>query len=110
MPKPTVKQLRLAGPETEISLPFLQGMVNRMMTSFHKYGPVAEADEIDCYSTAWHHMCLYRKDGNTEHLVDAANYLMMEFGKHPDAFRATDADESGGRVRTDGEISVRPNR
>lgn len=110
MPKPTVKQLRLAGPETEVSIPFLQGMVDRMMVSFHKYGPVAEADEIDCYASAWHCMCEYRKDGNTERLMDAANYLMMEYSKNPDAFQATDSEGSVGRVRRTGEISVRPNR
>ena len=52
MPKPTVKQVRLAGPETEISIPFIQGMIDRMMVSFHKYGPVADATHVNYPTTA----------------------------------------------------------
>lgn len=29
--------------ESEVSAPFMQGMVNRMMVSLHKYGKVADA-------------------------------------------------------------------
>jgi hypothetical protein len=43
--------------------------------------------------------------GNTEYLIDAANYCMIEFlyPKHPDAFfRPTDSDESNGRQWNNG--------
>ena len=109
MPKPTVKQVRLAGPETEISIPFIQGMIDRMMVSYHKYGPVADATHVNCPATAWECLAAYHRDGNTEHLIDAANYLMMEFMKNPDNFRPTDSDGSVGRVDDKGVISVRPN-
>ena len=42
------------------------------------------------------------KDGNTEHLVDAANYLMFRF-MYPmpgEGFRATGSSESVGTVGT----------
>lgn len=103
MPKPTVKQLRLAGPESEISVDFLQGMVDRMMVSFHKYGAVAEATEIDNMSSAWQRQAKYHQTGNTEWLMDAANFLMMEFMANPDAFHATDSEsEPVGRIKVTG--------
>lgn len=43
----------------------------------------------------------YQETGNTEYLVDAANYLMFEFmyPQHEKAhFRATDSGESAGIV------------
>ena len=48
----------------------------------------------------------YNSTGNTEYLVDAANYLMFEFmyPQHPKAhFKATDSKDSAGIV----EISVK---
>lgn len=103
---PTQMNLVLAGPESEVSHDFFQYMINRMVTSYHKYGPVAEATTVDCMSSAWQRMAKYHQTGNTEWLVDAANFLMMEFMKHPDGFRATDSDESIGRVRVDGEVNA----
>ena len=49
-------------------------------------------------------LCLdaFKKDGNTEHLVDAANYLMFRF-MYPlpgEEFRATGSSESVGTVGT----------
>lgn len=109
MPKPTSKTLKLAGPESEISMTFLQGMVNRMMVSFHKYGAVAEATDINCLASAWNCIATYHQTDNTEFLIDAANYLMMEFMKYPDKFLATPSEETAGRVHRDGSTSVRPN-
>ena len=42
-------------------------------------------------------LAAYDEDGNTEHLIDAANYCLLEFTEpgHPKAnFRETDSDES----------------
>ena len=57
---------------------------------------------MDALKTA--ELCLdaFKRDGNTEHLVDAANYLMFRF-MYPmpgEAFRATGSSESVGTVGT----------
>lgn len=78
---------------------------NRVEVSFHKYGPAAKnfgEGRVDALETA--QLCLdaFRKDHNTEHLVDAANYLMFRF-KFPlpgEYFKATDSSESVGTVGT----------
>lgn len=78
---------------------------NRVEVSFHKYGPAAKnfgEGRVDALETA--QMCIdaFRKDKNTEHLVDAANYLMFRFS-YPmpgEFFRATGSEESVGTVGT----------
>lgn len=59
-------------------------------------------NRVDALKTA--ELCLdaFKKDGNTEHLVDAASYLMFRF-MYPlpgEEFRATGSDESVGTVGT----------
>ena len=76
---------------------------NRVRTSFYKYGPAREnfgGGRVDALKTA--EMCLeaFKKDHNTEHLIDAANYLMFRF-MYPydgESFRATDDNGSVGTV------------
>lgn len=88
---------------TEISQFFLDGMISRMLVSHDKYGPVANAypEKLDALSSARERINLYRKTGNTEYLMDAANFMMIEF-MHPskeDAFfQGTDDSGSPGRV------------
>ena len=47
-------------------------------------------------------MCIdkFRKTGNTEYLVDAANYMMFRFmfPQGNEYFRATDSGESAGKA------------
>lgn len=73
---------------------------NRMKVSFYKYGPLANnygenlGNAMSSLDT-----CIqdYLKTGNTEKLVDAANYLMIEFmyPKHNTAhFKAMDNEKS----------------
>lgn len=53
-----------------------------------------------------------RKPGNTEYLMDAANFCMIEWmlPSHPEAhFKATDEDGSPGRVSAHGRASRDPN-
>lgn len=90
-------------PPSETSIPFHQGMVDRMAVSFHKYGPVAEAypEKVDAIKSLMARLERYAKDGNTEWLMDVANFAMIEFmhPAHPKAhYRATDSRESPGRV------------
>lgn len=89
-------------PSSEFSEEFVVGMRKRMAVSFHKYGKVEDAfgkvDEIDSLITR---LKRYQDDGNTEWLMDVANFAMIEWMQpaHPDAhYRPTDSDESPGRT------------
>lgn len=102
-------ELKFAGaPDDQISVVFLQGMVNRMATSYHKYGHVKDnfPQLMDAEAALLDRLRKYQETGNTEWLLDVANYAMIEFmhPRHPEAhFRATDAAESPGRIMTDGK-------
>ena len=91
---------------TEFSDMFVDAMRNRMMVSFYKYGPVGVncPEKIDALNSMALHLDRCRDSGNAEALVDAANYLMIEF-MHPSHrsahFRGTDSDESPGRVEAE---------
>ena len=77
----------------------------RVEVSYHKYGPARKnfgGGRVDAIKTA--ELCLeaFKKDGNTEHLIDAANYLMFRF-MYPypgESFRPTDSKESAGTIGT----------
>lgn len=106
----TQVKLVAACPATEYSHQFLQGMVDRMAVSFHKYGAVADAypDRVDAIASLQLRLEKYAETGNTEFLMDAANFAMIEFlrPRHPDAFfKATDSDESPGRITASGNVN-----
>lgn len=77
---------------------------NRVAVSYHKYGPAKTnfGDKlVDAIKS--HGLCIekYKETGNTEYLLDAANYLMFEFmypQKEGAYFKATDNDGSAGTV------------
>lgn len=105
-----LKALRVPVP-SEISMDFIQGMVNRMTVSFFKYGPVSDAypDHVRALPSLQDRLAKYAETGNTEFLIDAANFAMIEFMRpaHPQAFFApTDSDQSPGRKTT---LEDRPN-
>ncbi len=89
--------------KTEYSQEFDKLRQHRMVTSYYKYGPLRDnyaGGRVDAIATA--ELCIeaFKKDGNTEHLVDAANYMMIRF-MYPmpgEAFRGTDS--SAGIVGT----------
>lgn len=107
--------IRLTSPDTmgehrEKAQFILQGMMNRLGISYHKYGSFQQTfpehrKGVDNFGPR---VELYRETGNTEWLLDAMNYLFIEFmcpsveGAH---FRATDSDESPGAVNSDGSVS-----
>lgn len=74
-------------------------------TSYFKYGPARDnfgGGRVDAIKTA--ELCLeaFKKDGNTEHLIDVANYCMFRF-MYPmpgEDFKHTDSDKSVGTVGT----------
>ena len=89
-------------PDTEFSEPFVQGMADRMAVSFCKYGKVADAypHRVDAIASLQKRLEKYERDGNTEWLIDVANFAMIEFmhPRHPEAhFKATDSQASPGR-------------
>lgn len=89
----------------EYSTEFDKLRQNRVEVSFHKYGSARDnfaGGRVDAIATA--ELCIdaFKKDGNTEHLIDAANYLMFRYmypypGEH---FKSTGSSESVGTVGT----------
>jgi hypothetical protein len=86
----------------EYSTEFDEQRENRVVASFYKYGPAKEnygRGLVDALGSLGNCLKKYQETGNTEYLVDAANYAMFEymFPQHPKAhFRATDSKESAG--------------
>lgn len=78
---------------------------NRVMVSHYKYGPARDnfaSGRVDAIATAERCIDAFKKDKNTEHLVDAANYLMFRY-MYPypgEYFKATDSSGSVGTVGT----------
>jgi hypothetical protein len=101
-------------PETEYSVQFLDGMVNRMAVSFCKYGKVADAfpHRVNALDSLRLRLEKYAETGNTEYLIDVANFAMIEF-MHPKRegafFQGTDSDGSPGRVWNHGTVDQRRN-
>lgn len=88
--------------KTEFSEPFIAGMKDRMVVSFFKYGPIAAGfpHKVNAVTSLTDRLRKYAETGNTEFLMDAANFAMIEFmhPSHPNAFfEGTDSDQSPGR-------------
>lgn len=80
---------------TEFSERFVQLMRNRTVVGVYKYGKISDAKRDllrprNELKNARHRLEAYEKTGNTEFLVDAANYLMFEFMEMHGAFIPTD--------------------
>lgn len=77
---------------------------NRVEVSHHKYGSARKnfaTGNVNAIETMTLCVQKYQYTGNTEYLVDAANYLMFEF-MFPQVkgayFKATDSKDSAGIV------------
>lgn len=98
--------LKAACPESEYNVEFLQGMLNRKSVSYLKYGAMEVnskfVDEVACMQER---LQRYLDTGNTEWLMDVANFAMILFS-HPDHdtahYRPTSAEESPGLVMKTG--------
>ena len=78
---------------------------HRVEVSHYKYGPARDnfaSGRVDALATAERCIEAFKKDHNTEHLVDAANYLMFRwmFPMPGELFKPTDSDGSVGTVGT----------
>ena len=87
-------------PEDQIDRKFIQGMLDRMMVGFHNYGHMRRKhDRPDNLKNIQIRVNKYKESGNTEFLMDAANYCMMEFAV-PSVegafFKPTESHESPG--------------
>lgn len=88
--------------ETEYSENFDKLRKNRMLMSFYKYGPVRDnykSRNVDAIRSLERRLEAYRMTGNTEYLIDVANFAMIEFmyPQHTSAhFEPTDSDKSPG--------------
>lgn len=73
--------------------------------SFHKYGPAKKnfaEGRVDAFKSAEECMMAFKRDGNTEHLLDAMNYLMFRY-MYPlpgEGYKATDSSGSVKPVGT----------
>lgn len=67
-------------PLNQIDIPFIQGMLDRMAVGFFNYGHMRRY-EVKSHSlkNVMIRLNHYKKTKNTEFLIDAANYCMMEF-------------------------------
>ena len=78
---------------------------NRVEVAFYKYGAARDnfgGGRVDAVKTL--ELCLeaFKKDGNTEHMLDIANYAMFRY-MYPlpgESFTATDSSGSVGTVGT----------
>ena len=91
--------------QNEYSTEFDKLRQNRVAVSYHKYGAAKKnfaegrVDAIGCLE-----LCLdkFKKTGNTEYLLDVANYAMFRY-MYPmpnEYYKATDSSESAGTVGT----------
>jgi hypothetical protein len=78
---------------------------NRVEVSFYKYGSARDnfaSGRVDAIGSL--ELCLdkFKKTGNTEYLLDVANYAMFRY-MYPmpnEFYKATDSTESAGTVGT----------
>ena len=91
--------------KSEYSEKFDELRKNRVEVSFFKYGPAKKnfgEGRVDAIETL--ELCLekFKKTGNTEYLLDVANYAMFRymFPLPGEFFKATDSSESAGTVGT----------
>ena len=81
----------------EFSEEFVNGMRNRIIHGYMRYGPASyNATTVDLPKAAKDRIEKYLETGNTEWLVDAANMVMLEFmyPQHRGAHFHADGDES----------------
>lgn len=74
----------------QFSEDFIQKMKARVFVGFYRYGQskqYAETNKYDIIETIKARLRLYQDTGNKEHLVDAANFIMIEYmyPQHPNA-------------------------
>lgn len=88
----------------EYSIEFDKKRQEAILVSYHKYGPGKknfEEGRVDAIGSLKKNLKKFEETGNTEYLVDIANYAMFRF-MYPmpgESYKPTDSDQSAG---TDG--------
>lgn len=89
-------------PKDQIDRGFIQGMINRMCVGYFNYGPMRRYDvRPNSLKNARIRLRTYEKTRNTEYLMDASNYCMMEFcvpSLSKTYFKETSKMESPGAI------------
>lgn len=75
---------------------FIGHMVNAMVMSAFKYGDVKEVCGKVAIEKMNKEIEMFMKDGNTEHMVNVANYAMLRymFPQEGEMYKGTDSDKS----------------
>lgn len=75
---------------------FMEHMVNAMIMSAFKYGKVNEYASKVALNKMQQELCMFMEDGNTEHMVNIANYAMIRymFPGEGESYKGTDSDKS----------------
>lgn len=87
--------------DKEYSFEFDEKRKNAILVSYHKYGPSKENFKkgmVDAIGSLKKNLKKFEETGNTEYLVDIANYAMFRF-MYPqgnESYRPTDSNESAG--------------
>lgn len=87
--------------EKEYSKEFDEKRKSAILTSYHKYGPAKEdfrKGMVDAIGSLKKNLKKFEETGNTEYLVDVANYAMFRF-MYPmegEGYKPTDSDQSAG--------------
>ena len=88
-------------PATEYSEEFDEKRKHAIMVSYHKYGSAKENFKkgmVDAIGSLKKNLKKFEETGNTEYLVDVANYAMFRF-MYPqgnESYRPTDSNQSAG--------------
>lgn len=113
MDKTPINLTLYGAPITEVSVEFLQGMVDGMGNSFFKYGAVAEGypNNVDAIASLEVRLQRYKDTGNLRWLRDIGNFAMIEsmHPRHPQAHVPEDDAPSPGRVDNSGNVSEHAN-
>jgi len=82
--KPTLAEIKAF----QVSDEFLQLMINRSIMAYFRYGGQSKTNGLlyDTVEECHKRLTRYMRTGNTEHLVDVANFCMVAFMSdfHPD--------------------------
>lgn len=87
--------------DKEYSVEFDTRRQNAILVSYHKYGPSKENFKkgmVDAIGSLKKNLKKFEETGNTEYLIDIANYAMFRY-MYPqgnESYRPTDSNESAG--------------
>ena len=87
--------------DKEYSIEFDEKRKNAILVSYHKYGPSKENFKkgmVNAIGSLKKNLKKFEETGNTEYLIDVANYAMFRY-MYPqgnESYRPTDSNESAG--------------